>query len=87
MTDASTTRLSSRGQVVIPEAIRRALGLEAGERFVVVGEDDTVVLKRISPPSLADFDALLAEARKRASEVGLQQNDIEEAIRRARGRA
>ena len=34
----ATTRLSSKGQVVIPEEVRTRLGLKAGVQFVVVGE-------------------------------------------------
>ena len=82
--DVSTTKLSSRGQVVIPEEIRERLGLEAGARFVVLGEGDTVVLKRIRPPSLDEFGALLSRAREAAAEAGLQEEEIDEAIRRAR---
>ena len=47
----STTRLSSKGQVVIPEEVRDRLGLETGVQFVVVGDWDVVILKVISPPS------------------------------------
>lgn len=86
MRDASTTKLSSRGQVVIPEEIRKRLGLEAGAQFVVVGEGDTVVLKRIRPPSLDDFDALISRARAAAAEAGLSEEAIDEAIRRVRER-
>ena len=45
MGTVATTRLSSKGQVVIPEEVRKALGLEVGAQFVVMGDGDTVVLK------------------------------------------
>lgn len=84
--DVSTTKLSSRGQVVLPEEIRNRLGLEPGVRFVVLGEGDTVVLKRIQPPSLDEFDALLARARQAAENAGIREEEVEEAIRRVRER-
>lgn len=31
----AVTTLSSRGQIVIPEILRKALGLEAGDKFYV----------------------------------------------------
>ena len=40
MTSIATTRLSSKGQIVIPEEVRKALGLEPGAQFVVMGADD-----------------------------------------------
>lgn len=86
MSEVSTTKLSSRGQVVIPEEIRRRLGLQPGAQFVVIGDGDTVVLKRIQPPSLREFDVLLSRARKAAKKAGLREEDIAAAIRRARER-
>ena len=50
MVKPATTKLSSRGQVVIPEEIRNRLGLEEGAQFVVVGEGDVVVLKALKAP-------------------------------------
>jgi len=85
MASVATTKMSSRGQVVIPEGIRRRLGLRAGSQFVVVGEKDTVILKAISSPTLADFDELMSEARKQARQAGIKRSDIVAAIREARG--
>ncbi len=46
MQSVSTAKMSSKGEVVIPEDIRQRLGLKAGSQFVVVGEKDVVILKR-----------------------------------------
>ena len=82
----STTRMSSKGQVVIPEAIRKRLKLEEGAQFVVVGDADVIILKAIVPPNLDEFDALIQRARKQAKESGLKPEDIKAAIAKARGR-
>jgi AbrB family looped-hinge helix DNA binding protein len=50
----STTQLSSKGQVVIPEVVRSKLGLEPGTQFLVLSHGDTVMLKVIRPPSEQD---------------------------------
>ena len=86
MAGLATTKMSSRGQVVIPEEIRRRLGLKAGSQFVVVGDRDTVILKSISPPSIEDFDELIAQARKQAMLAGMKRSDITTAIAKVRGR-
>jgi AbrB family looped-hinge helix DNA binding protein len=86
MAELATTRMSSKGQVVIPEEIRKRLGLKEGSQFVVVGERDAVILKAISPPSMLEFDDLIAEARRQARKAGLKRTDVRDAIRRARGR-
>jgi AbrB family looped-hinge helix DNA binding protein len=59
----STTRMSSKGQVVIPDEIRRKLRLKEGAHFVVLGEGDTVVLKRVAPPAVNDIRELYFHGR------------------------
>ena len=41
------TRLSSRGQLVIPGSVRKALGLRAGTRFYLRIEEGKIVLEPI----------------------------------------
>ena len=86
MRNVATTRMSSKGQVVIPEDIRKRLKLKPGSQFVVVGENDVVILKAISPPSMGEFDALMADARRKAKEAGLKRSDITAAIAKVRDR-
>ncbi|MBW2149907.1 MAG: AbrB/MazE/SpoVT family DNA-binding domain-containing protein [Deltaproteobacteria bacterium] len=84
MAGVSTTKLSSKGQVVIPENIRKKLNLKTGAQFVVVGDRDVVILKNISPPSLDEFDSLITEARRAARKAGIKKSDIEKAIVKVR---
>ena len=86
MTNIATTKMSSKGQVVIPENIRKKLKLKAGAQFVVMGENDIVILKSISPPSLDEFDSLIAKARKQGKQAGIKKSDISDAISKVRGR-
>jgi AbrB family looped-hinge helix DNA binding protein len=76
MRSAATTKMSSKGQVVIPEEIRQRLGLDAGTQFVVVGEDDVVILKMVRAPSMKDFDRLIAKSRAQAKTAGLKRTDV-----------
>jgi AbrB family looped-hinge helix DNA binding protein len=82
----ATTRMSSKGQVVIPETIRKQLNLKEGAQFIVVGEGDVVILKAISAPSIESFDALIQQARQQAKVAGLERADIEGAVSKVRGR-
>jgi AbrB family looped-hinge helix DNA binding protein len=86
MSELATTKMSSKGQVVIPDEIRRRLGLKEGSRFVVVGEKDTIILKSISPPSMEEFDHLIAKARRQARKAALKRSDIRDAVLKVRGR-
>ncbi|MBI4618418.1 MAG: AbrB/MazE/SpoVT family DNA-binding domain-containing protein [Planctomycetes bacterium] len=86
MSEVETTRLSSRGQVVIPESIRKNLGLEPGHQFMVLAEGDVIILKALTKPDMSAFDELIRGSRTAARRAGLRKKDLEEAIRRARGR-
>ena len=87
MSTVATTRMSSKGQIVIPEEVRNRLGLETGAQFIVMGENDVVLLKTISPPSMSEFDAIVARARRQAKLVGTKPSDIARAVAKVRGRA
>ena len=85
MEHIDTTRMSSKGQVVIPEAVRSRLGLKAGARFVVMGDRDVVILKTIATPARNEFAAIAAKARRQAREAGLHVSDVARAVRKVRG--
>ncbi|MBS1250906.1 MAG: hypothetical protein MAG431_02505 [Chloroflexi bacterium] len=84
MPKIATTKMSSRGQVVIPEKIRRELNLKKGAQFVVMGDKNVVILKNISPPSMQEFDSLIAKAREAGRQAGLEEIDIQESINKVR---
>jgi len=84
MVKPSTTKLSTRGQIVIPEEIRTRLGLEPGDQFVVVGEGNVVILKTVEPPKASELKALLDRAQKAAEEAGITSQDVERVIREVR---
>ena len=77
---SSTTKMSSKGQVVIPEEIRNELGLGPGTQFVVVGDRDVVILKALTPPDLGEFDDLIGEARRQANKAGMSEKDVRSAV-------
>lgn len=80
----ATTKLSSKGQVVIPEEIRASLGLKPGDQFVVVGDRDLVILKSITPPAMEEYDELVKRVRRAARRSGVKAADVRSAVARAR---
>lgn len=84
MQTVATTKMSSKGQVVIPEEIRKSLSLESGTQFIVLGEDDVVVLKTISPPSVKEFNSVIRRARAQAKAAGMVPEDVTKAIKQSR---
>ncbi len=86
MADYATTKLSSKGQIVIPEEIRDNLKLKEGDQFVVIGQGDTVILKSITPPRLEEFSDLMKEASRNAKTLNLKPSDVAKSIKKARRR-
>ena len=84
MSKIATTKMSSKGQVVIPEEVRKALGLDAGSQFVVIGDGDVVILKKITPPSMSEFDEILRESRRQARSAGMKRSDVAAALKSVR---
>lgn len=78
------TKMSSRGQVVIPQDIRDNMNLKEGESFAVVASGDTLLLKRIATPSkeeiLREWKRVAAKGRGEAKKLGIRQGDVGKAI-------
>ncbi len=58
--------------------------LDAGTQFIVLGEDDVVILKMVRPPSMGDFDRLVRKAKKQARAAGLTHSEVSAAVARVR---
>lgn len=84
MSALSTTKMSSKGQIVIPEEIRLSMDWHAGDQFIAVADKDVVILKRITQPSLDEFSDLISKARKHAKAAGLTKDSLGQAIKEAR---
>jgi AbrB family looped-hinge helix DNA binding protein len=84
MSNLATTKMSSKGQVVIPEEIRERLDLKEGTQFIVIGQGDSVILKSIVPPAMNQFKDLLSLARKEAKKVNFKKSDLEDIIKTTR---
>ena len=84
MEQVEITKLSSKGQLVLPQEIRRKLHLEEGEKFFVFCDNDTVILKKIERPVMERFKNLLKRTRAYAKKAGLTQADVDGAVKHVR---
>lgn len=46
------TTMGERGQVVIPQSLRQHLGMKPKTKFIVFGQGDVIVLKRLELPDV-----------------------------------
>jgi AbrB family looped-hinge helix DNA binding protein len=83
------TSMSSKGQIVIPQKIRERMGFVEGEKFIVLGEDGTIVLKRIEKPSkeelIKKLSFLTEKTRKKVEDSGIKEKDIPRLVHKLRG--
>lgn len=71
------TRLSSKGQVVIPRTIRSTLGLHTGMRLAMFTDGEHILLKPIPAPDVSAFREMAEEARKVAKKAKAKRKDTE----------
>lgn len=81
MVEASTTKVSSKGQVVIPANVRKAASLKKGEKILAIAIDDMVVLKKIIDKS---FEETMKPVWTKVRQMGLSEEDINVLIDQAR---
>ena len=84
MTNVVFSKMSSKGQIVVPKSLREMLGLHEGELFALFGEKDTIILKRIDVPSQNDLERILQWGHEYAKKKGIKENDVIKAITEAR---
>ena len=80
MSDIVFTKMSSKGQIVVPKQLRNLLGLNEGEIFAIFGDNDTIILKRIEMPSKDEFESLLQWGQKYAKKKGIKRKDVMKAV-------
>ena len=81
------TKVTSKGQVVIPSGIRRALRLEEGCRLAVSSLGDLVLMRKVAIPDPGkEFEALTEFGKDFARKKGIRsEKDAVERIQRGRG--
>jgi AbrB family looped-hinge helix DNA binding protein len=79
------TRLSERGQVVIPTEVRKSMKLKEGERFIVMALGDTIILRKLElSQERVKLKSLIKESRGRAGKAGFSAQEVESLIRKTR---
>ena len=53
----AATKLSTKGQVIIPKALRKKLGLEPGDPLVIGLSGDCLVLRKVTMADLLEESA------------------------------
>jgi AbrB family looped-hinge helix DNA binding protein len=73
--------VSSKGQVVIPDAVRKAAGVREGEDLLVVAIGDTIVMKKLSGVT---FQEVAKPIWRTVTAMGLSGEELDELIEEAK---
>jgi len=80
--------VSEKGQIVIPQSLRKELGIKPRTKFVVFGRGDTVIMKKLELPDVkrewAEIFKMMDEKRLKVTEKEVL--DEVAAVRKARRR-
>ncbi len=82
----STLLVSSKGQIVLPAAVRRRLGLGAGARLEVLEEADGLKLRVVRSVPQVDVRSLAGMLKAPSRGVPRRLEDFDPAVLAARGR-
>ncbi len=79
--EPEVTTISEKGQVVIPQSIRKELGIKPKTKFLVYGRGDTVIMKKLELPDLKkEWDDIFKQMDKKGLKLSDKeiQKEIEE---------
>ncbi len=76
--------LSTKGQIVLPNSLRKSLSLRSGDKLMAYWSDDTIVLKKLALPNADEFEKAIDETVMLAKEAGMKKEDINTAIKEYR---
>ena len=77
--------LSSKGQLVIPKNMREEMGLNPKDKFVLVNDRDTIILKRLQEEEMKPrMRYLMREFTKQFKQAGITKEELETEIKAVR---
>ena len=84
--EPEVTTISEQGQVVIPQSIRKELGIKPKNKFLVYGRGDTIIMKKLELPSLKkEWEDIFKLMDKK--ELKMSDEEIQREIAAARKRS
>ena len=85
MLAVSVTKVSSKGQVVIPKSLKEKLEIKEGDRLLVYAVRDLIVLRKFKEGE-SILSVVSAPFMKKAAERGITRKDVDEAVADVRKR-
>ncbi len=78
------TKISSKGQIVIPQEIREKMKLEEGNLLLISNLNNSICLKKIEIPKLKSWDEVTKPFREAIRKSEFSKDDLERVIAESR---
>jgi AbrB family looped-hinge helix DNA binding protein len=78
------TSLSSKGQIVIPNSMRKEMGIVPGVKLIVFTDGSNLLLKPVQTPNLENFHKLIKESREFVKKNKIKSSDVGKVIKQVR---
>ena len=80
------TKISSKGQVVIPLEIREKLNLAEGNLLVISDNGDSICMKRLDLPKIKSWKEATKPFKDAAKKANFSSDDLKNLIEESRAR-
>lgn len=77
-------KMSPKGQLVVPKAIREQAGFEPSDRFIAMPVEDGVIFKKIDIDVEAEYEQLSRQVQERFERSDIDEDEVEDAVEWAR---
>ena len=83
--EPQVTTISEKGQIVIPQSIRKELGIKPKTKFLVFGKGDTVIMKKLELPDMKKEWSEIFKAMDKKN-LKLSESEIQKEVAETRKR-
>lgn len=77
-------KMSPKGQLVVPKAIREQAGFKPSDRFIVMPVEDGVIFKKVDIDIEQEYERLSQQVQDRFEREGIDEDEVEDAVEWAR---
>lgn len=80
------TKISSKGQIVIPSEIREKMNLEEGNLLIISDNDDSISIKKLELPKIKTWKEATKPFRDATKKSNFSEEDLKKLIAESRVR-
>lgn len=78
------TKISSKGQIVIPSEIRERMNLEEGSLMIISDSNGSICMKKIELPKIKSWEEATKPFREAAKKSNFREEDLDRIIKESK---